>query len=489
MKALTKYLVTGDEYSLNVILEDKKDADKLKYRCISHLLIYPHLIGYMNEYLNHKFEFNQFDNEKWFRTIRRICSTWGISDNNQLYFAKWEKSEYDEFCKILDKYCDILNLESLNTKDKGVFFNFYESGILNDEHMNLINQTISGQESRKDKLTKGTPSATNNVFHQIQKQSVQNNTVSKYRTITDLHPRMQEICNNVTSYIKSARTHCKNCPLYGKSPVVLDSNMTQPGQADIIVYGLNPTPKDVENGIPFSNDASLLFRQYMAPLIQKYNLKYIYLNKILCATDTEKDIPKINQTFKHCSDIIGQIEKSFPHRIKIVLGEKTAKSFGIKGTMKQLNGEFIDNRIFIMYSPSSIQYNKNNLAKFEEAIDKLYGILEEEIEHRNEQQRQTEFGDDIRIDPSKIITRITNDLTLFDIQTLNEKIIYIFKNGKNQKRYVIENIKIPIYIKNGTYSQCLNVDSNMDGVCYVTAKQRQYLNKTLFSAAQKQLKV
>ena len=48
------------------------------------------------------------------------------------------------------------------------------------------------------------------------------------------------------------------------------------------------------------------------------------------------------------------------------------------------------------------------------------------------------------------------------------------------KKYLIQPIQVPIYIKSGSYKDCVNFSSNMDGIIFCSEQERQLLNSKLY---------
>ena len=65
---------------------------------------------------------------------------------------------------------------------------------------------------------------------------------------------IQKFSGLIHGHIQSGKT-CSKCPLFGKSPVILDTNVQQPTAVHLSIIGLNPGTKEVEVGVPFVGPA------------------------------------------------------------------------------------------------------------------------------------------------------------------------------------------------------------------------------------------
>jgi len=192
----------------------------------------------------------------------------------------------------------------------------------------------------------------------------------KVKQFSDLPFAIRGFSNLILDYINSGKT-CKNCSLFGRGAVILDTNLQNPGPVHLSILGLNPGNEELSSGIPFVGGAGRMLRYYLKPLIDKFNLSYVIYSTILCHTPNEKSISDFKKVGKCCSSIVDTITQYFPSTIKVVLGEKARTIVGATGgQITKVNGQLIKN-YFVMIHPSSLQYNNANRRLFEEAMQQL----------------------------------------------------------------------------------------------------------------------
>lgn len=190
----------------------------------------------------------------------------------------------------------------------------------------------------------------------------------------DLPEAIRNFSNLMLDHIATGKT-CKDCPLFGKGSVILDTNIQYPAPVHLSILGLNPGNKELKTGIPFVGGAGKILHRYFDPLLIKYNLSYVIYNTILCHTSNEKSIPDFKKVGRCCQPLVDTIDHYFPSTIKIVLGDKARNIVGAKGgQITKVNGQMI-NSYFVMLHPSSLQYNPSNLVLFEEAIQRLENLI------------------------------------------------------------------------------------------------------------------
>ena len=190
----------------------------------------------------------------------------------------------------------------------------------------------------------------------------------------DLPFAIRGFSNLIIDHINSGKT-CKDCPLFGRGPVIIDTNIQKPAPVHLSIIGLNPGINELETGIPFVGGAGKILRRYFEPLIERLNLSYVMYNAILCHTPNEKSIPDFKKTGKYCSPIVSTIDQYFPSTIKVVLGEKARIIVGATGgQITKVNGQLI-NGYYVMIHPSSLQYNPSNKVLFEEGMRRLQVLI------------------------------------------------------------------------------------------------------------------
>ena len=129
----------------------------------------------------------------------------------------------------------------------------------------------------------------------------------------DLPLQIQKFSSVISSHISSGKT-CRECPLFGKGSVILDTNVQRLTPVHLSILGLNPGTKELEAGIPFVGGAGKILHKYLDPIIEKYELSYVIYNAILCHTPNEKSIPDFKKVSKYCRPIVETISQGFPSK-------------------------------------------------------------------------------------------------------------------------------------------------------------------------------
>jgi uracil-DNA glycosylase len=467
MKLMSGYIISQDVRLLNRLCLEQEitKSNALKYRAISHLVPYPKILWYINKYLNNWFDIDSSDFRMFLFTISCICKQHRIDNLNKLFFTKFKIEETAEFISLLNKYYEQLELGTLSNGEISAYLHLYKAGIITEAIISRMDFLINGSDKA--------PVIVTNTFT----PNVINIKNSDCLSFDKLPIKIKEYCSMVTGYIKSK---CVGCQLYKKTPIILDTNLQDLGPVDILILGYSPNDNEISSGLPFTNNSGQIFRKYLMPLIQKYNLSYIFTNCILCTTNDGQEISKLSDVIKKCKPIVDEIRRNFPTKLTIIVGNESKTSVGIKGPISKCNGEIIDG-YFITLDPATISNNSKTLLKFENTFQKL-DIKLSELKVVNLETELEDLQTDVTINlpPDKIITRFTNDLTLFDIKLINENVIYIMKNENGQKKYLIEKFSMPIYLKHGEYKDCHLIESNVDYVCLLTSENRAKLTKMLY---------
>lgn len=479
-KILSKFIVSGgnDRLLTELLKMNEHDLFNFKFRSISQLLMYPKIISYINKYMNHKFTFMEIQSKDWFTTIMMICKLYGITNTNQLYYGKFQQIERDLFINLIKEYNTLLgNTITINNSELNALFTLYKFGVIKEEYINKIKDAIDGKDSKSKPNQKTTTENQFNLHSELVKTTISNpDEVIQSKTVSDLSLEIQAFINTVNNYIKN-RNVCRNCELNAKESIIIDTNMKSPGPVDIMFVGFNPSRIDLKNGIPLSSGPeSMIFHKLLQPLIDKHKLTYVITNFVLC-TNPGIDIQLKNKrkVISNCSQIFTEINSHFTPKFKVVLGADAATIVGAKGGIAKVNGTMV-NDIFIMLDPTTAIVNQQKAKIFYENWLKL----EELIIAFKQNELKIVKTETINIDESRIITKLTNDLTLFDIKQFGDKIVYIMVDVHGTKKYLINSIQYPVYIKNGTYPECISFTNKVDGVVYCTDEQRKFLNSQLY---------
>jgi len=264
-----------------------------------------------------------------------------------------------------------------------------------------------------------------------------------------------------------------------RSPVILDTNLKDIGPVDLLFFNLNPNNDDKESRIALSGKTGDVLRRFLYPLVEKYKLTYMIVNCIFCHTQSEKDIPNIKNIGKNCNDILDEVVRHFPPKIKILLGSGPMKVMGIKGGISKNNGKIINDYVLLL-EPESVLVNAKNLTKFETGMIEIEQIITGKNTDMKFQSNIKPKAQPFNIPQDKIISRFGPDLTLFNIEVLDENVVYIMKDKHGKKKYLIEPVQFPVFIKSGKYMECGYIDQNMQAYSLLTREEKDELSKKLY---------
>lgn len=478
-KLLTDYILDPTEPKLKRLVHDKELAENLKYRCFNYFLTKPKLVIYLDKYLNNIYFWNKCSVEDWFRTFAKITQLIGISNTNQLYFSRYKTFEIKDFYNVIRKYYDSMEEFEPSQNELNCFYELYKTGIIPQSYIDELKLIIEGKETKVNQKPTASPQIIQTTPHPIQEEYTGFDTTK--RDFNSLSQPIQQFCNQLKQYINSKLT-CRECPLYAKGTVVLDTNLEEPGPVDIAFIATNPGNEEVPKGIPLIGPAGQIFRPYFDKLISHFGLKYLITNIMLCSTPNQNVIKGTQQIVNRCKDVTNIIHQYFPAKFTVLLGTEAMKAYGIKGGISKLNGQIIDNKYFIMYHPSAPQYGQVKKSVFDTAFAELFQYLKNNKFGSTGESQLNTVSAQQRIDSSNFISKIDDDLTLLDIKIIENKVLYIFKDKNGNKKYHMDDsVEIPIYIKSGQYQDCHTISTEIDAISYLSIQQKEMLSRKLYN--------
>jgi uracil-DNA glycosylase len=430
----------------------KPKIDKIEnayiYRMMNYCLGHPQLVRYLNKYLNSMDNFGNYLKEdefnNWLTTFQILFKSFDIKSPRDFYYSKFNSLQRNSFSKIIYEY--------INTIDKSIYLNqdeinmlyvLFEKGIISPEIIENLTEMLSEKTSRNN----------NSIINDLPKVEIK--PVIKHLNIN----------GHLSTFITN-RTQCKNCQLYSKSKVLLDTNIENEGEhADICIIGLSPSSDDIKNQLIFSDQNNGVIRVYVNELIDKYSIKVLYINLITCFTNDTENLKNI---YTNCKGISDQIFNIFKPKLKLVVGYKTAQLMGFKGTQTKIINSKI-NDCFIINSVSD--FNGNATPKNIEKFKLGFRLLDDYISKNLNNKKEEKF---VEFKPQNNNFNL-EDCTLFNINIVEDNIIYIFIDSNGDKRYVIEKVNYPIYIKDGDMKSCNYIETEVDSVCFLTSKQKRQL--------------
>jgi len=469
LKLLTKYIITRNEKILNRLLQYDEHYQSLINRAFSYFIPFPKVINYLNMHLNHKFDQPQRkDFKKWLITFSEIARLYGINSTNDLHYSKFKISDRESFYKLIKQYYNTFDL-NISSAETTALFLLYNNQIITELHINEMKNIISG----KDNITENQKKLENII------KTPQPFSNTKKEVKEEFSLEVKQFIESAKTYIRN-RPICKNCPMYSKGSVILDTNVNVRQPVDISFISLNSGYEEFKEQKPFVGKSGQLLHKFVDPLVAKYNLSYTITSIILCWSKNSSEIPNKSAVIKNCTQLTDEIHKTFPSKIKVFLGADSMKAAGIKGGITKMNGQMYDNNNFIIFHPSAILRDPRKLSKFEAA----FLNLEECIKNINtyKSTATTIYTDEVKfsIPKNAIITQFDKNLTLFDVQVIGENIVYIMVDSNGNKKYLLEQVQFPVHLKYGNYTDCEYISNKVDNVVYLTAQERKLLNQKMY---------
>lgn len=433
-------LLTSLLFKDGTIPDDIKN-DFMKYylsRLMSLFTSKPKICYYINSTMNNLFIYNKLEPEDVMFTLRKIVQVKRITKKSDLFIAK---RFYDTDVDRITEALKILNVNDSNHAVRRL--------------VDLMkNNVISLDISLKSELKKDVKPSNDETDSRIQVLSSMDISNSD---------QVKELCENIKSFI-SRRTICKSCPLYGSTPVVLETNLKEPGEVDVALIGINPGEEEAKLDRPFIGKAGKLLREKFDKLIlsKHKNIKFLITNVILCSTSNESKIPNVSKVISNCRYFLNTILDYFPAKYIVLFGDKACLSFGLspQGGMVKNNARLINN-VIISVHPSAALRN----SKYAELIDDTFKKLAELLDKTKTVETEKSLEE----------SSIPENAMLLDIKRIGEDIIWIFSDSSGKKYYKKEPVKLKGYIKTGSYMDCDLIESKMDAVFTMTAAEREIL--------------
>ena len=448
IKYLTTWLFNPNK-PLNLLIEDPKEFNSnLKYRLFNNVLNNPKLCAYLDQYLNNLYDFHsdKYSPEQWLRTFADIIR---ISKVKSFHFSKYQNLKRNQFTKLLDDYLDLCDYQNLNQEEINNLFLLFEHNILTQENIENIQAIIAGKDNNKEvKINKS-------QFVNIPSQpSIKSADIVNF-------------CNIVNKNIINRNT-CKSCAGYQKGNIIIDTNVSEIKPVDInVICNISPTKEDIKSQTFLAENID--FKNYLIELFNKFNLTFTFTNKVLCYNNLTEPAA-IKKVVSTCSGIIGSVNQSFNATLNIVLGAKVAKELGIKSFTKQI-GMLINNKYFLLNHPNEINAKNLNVSK---QFESLISLLSKQ------NYKSTIIKEQPTVDKNILISdKIINNYTLFDIQIIGNKVVYIVLDSNNNKEYIVNEFNFPIYIKYGNFKECNYISDKVDFVAYVSAYEKRSIQDKL----------
>lgn len=489
LKTLTKWLgnKNRDPYFIEPIIQKYNIDNSILRRILTYLINSPHIHWYCNKYLNNKYDFNKFKTPDLMYTLIYIMDLNKHSDPKKFYFMKtsdMKDSLRQPFKDVVREYYNVIENQYYNDRELNFLYKLFTMGEIQHDKLRNIDMLVNNKETLK--------------LNQQTENTIVNTTTSE-KTV-DVNDAIPEISDSIKQFIYDLQnekfSQCKQCPLFNRTMVVLDTNCESFDNVDIVFFGLNPGTDEAAKGRPFIGDSGMEIRKIIAQFPS--NVKWVLTNLILCDTSNKTELQKfgdISQIQDNCSDFVVKIIQQFPAKYFVPVGGDSLNRFNVTSeSISKVSGKVfeLDNNMQIipMIHPSSVLRSRNRYQGiFDKTRDVILNLFKEReekeikpIEHPPKAKQQQS---NIPTTQANIITEVTDDLTFFDVRELDQNkmlLIYIDKNGN--KKYQIKDYTFNFYVKMGSWSQMDVVQTNMDYKVVINGNRkfavakniREYLN-------------
>lgn len=497
LKLLTKWLGTKnrdyDQLPKLASFYNIKTPNLLLRMC-TYAYNNPHIIWYINEYLNHLYQINQFNNYDLGKTVGLIFDQNNHNSTNNFYFLKSTDEKDPNKKKVKDvvkQYGQFVHDRMFNDMELNYFYSLFERGVLSEDDIENLNSQLGNEKSLN--------------LEPIQQQTTEENKQQfdeyfEEAKTTPLSGQIQKFVDEIKTE-KQEREKCQQCKLFDKSIVVLDTNVQDFQPVDFMFIALNPGKDERFFDKPLVGRSGKLHREKMFQMHP--NTTWLITNAILCSTNSQKEIgskdKEIMEVANLCGDNLIKIINKFKARYYVLIGRPAMTVFGIKGSIVQNSGEIIESpngaKMIPLVHPSAvIQYHGNMEKAFNAGFDNIINISHQLHEHEEQTiknidttkqtkttkttnsapQSNSSFTHNLPAD--KVITEVTDDLTFFDAAELDGKhMLKIYIDEYGGKKYKVEEYKIPIYVKTKqAWDNCDMIENidDMDNVVYLSGYNR-----------------
>ncbi len=507
LKELTQFL-NKDSYDIKVILNliEKHDVSPqfLFKRLIAYSYNSPYIIWYVNKYMNSKFEFYKYDIENMLVSVKYLMRA---NNHNKLFFFKAKDFRDENKFKVkalLKEYYSSVYRKQLNDLELNHLYLMFTTDVISSDDLYKMNTLLNGEKS---KFSIG--ANTMSMLADSNKPAQEDNSakIDEYINyhISKLLP--DNIYSFITELQEKKNQLCEKCPLFNKTMISLDTNVSDFQPVDFMFIMLNPGNEEVTYKKLCVGKSGRLLRTNMYQLNPK--ISWVITNVIQCNTATQKDIGKTEKAVKlvasKCRPFLNEIIKKFPAKYYILIGKHSMESFGLKGSITQNSGSIqtVDNNVLIpLIHPSSLIRNDNNRPIYDKSWQAIYQIANKLTNSQadtnkqidsaiNKTQIQAQEQSEVKIstnkyniDDSKLITTevIPEDMTYFDSVNLdgNEILNVFIQNETCEKFYQLVKFEVPIYIKNFTnYKECDMLNQGFESVTHINGWNRHKLSKAL----------
>lgn len=442
LKSLNLWFFKNSKINIDeLILNMKDDENYYKRIFLNYGLNNTFFILYFDKYLNSRFRTSKFDIKMWLIIFKELY----LKTNQKSYYYIESKNyinddllEYNGSVKQ-----NLLKLQNLNIVAVSDVIEFENT---------IDNNNIKNKELNS------------NIIIDEMKKVVPEKTIYW----------IEDIKKNIDS-----NTQCFNCDFFGNEKFILKTNSTEPTKKVDICFIFEYIDKDNKN--------YKILLDIIEKVISPYFTYSIY--SLLSCLKNEH----IKITAKHiktCSHIFTKINEMFYGGINVIFGNNLKKYFKIEGRITDVINTFTESKnYFIMDDIYSTLPRKNknvseglkilidylSVLNDEKKLNEQKSIEKNKIKEVNDNTEKSKYN----IPNENIIYSYNKDYTFLNAFTVENDIIMVFIDQNGTKKYLIQNINMPIYIKFGNYEDNEFIDKKMTQVCYITKQQKSILENTL----------
>jgi uracil-DNA glycosylase len=510
LKELTSFLFNKNNNDIDNILNLIKYYDVNKYILINKIFNYfynkPKIIFFLNRYFNNLFEFNSYDIKMFLLNMKNIIIKNKLNFKD-VSFIKSDNLKDVNKNKILDifkNYYFYTKSLVLSHRELNNLYDLYLDNIFTNDDISLMSNIINGEDIKLDpnnKIYKEEENLDKNLINNINQEKLKEQKIKEF---SELGNNFLNDLMNLKNNLKS----CKSCKFKNNNLIFFDIKDDSKKVDIVFLNTTSYSDKDILYKKPCCDSYGDLLRSEILKLPD--NVNWAILNTIPCITNDNKKTKsqKIFKTDKNylnyinkCSELINEFYKKYNPDVIVPLGKIITENYNIKGSIIQLSGKIfdIDNYTIIpLISPYIFQINstednrqawsfgwsvihngykndyENEIIENVTNIDSEIRYIQNNDNNNNdnnnlvEQVKNTSYNKKkknylINIPSDKILHKVPNNMTLFDIMELdNNTICKIFIDINGKKHYLLDEYKIPIYIKEGDYNNCNYLINNYD---------------------------
>lgn len=476
LKLLTKW-ITNSKRDINILEKIFKIFDEVKKeflfsKLVSYLYENLHIIWYINKYMNNLYDFNKFTHRSICESITFIMDNNNFNQSPKLTFIKTEKDDNKlKFKNLIQKYFLLIHNQIIKDIEINHLYNLFISNVITLKDMEDVDRIVNGEVKTE--------------FNQEKLQELEKSEDIKGIVEEIKIKKLSTNISNLIEHLKTTKTNreeCKNCKLFNKPLIPLDTNLENNGISDICFISVYPSPDDSIYGKPFTNKSGTLLREKLAQLPQETT--WLFTNLILCAA-TQNDIGKdkdLLPLIHNCRGMIQIVFENLKSEYYIPIGKSTLELFGVKGSIVQHCGELLTlsngSKIIPLISPHAVlEYPGKNEQLFNKAFSNIKDIINNKYQNiknditfkeiKQTQDKSTKKNSkykEVKLEDIKVnlITEPNENLTLFDIIELDQnKLLNIYIDNVGKKYYLIKNSIQKVYINDKKWNDIQIVDNEM----------------------------